>query len=171
MFIAAALFSLTFAGSADIDPLAPARRGMAQCYTPNKAARTCRALATYEFHADGTITNYAEVMLNPAPLIVMRAQSMVYIKADAECGVTSDDDVRGFLMDGAPVPPALHQQLRDAVAASRAEHIPDGEYCTTYKPNADGTLTGVVTIDGQPWPEGDDTVLWVNPAEGWKVAP
>ncbi len=166
-----ALLSLTLAGPAEIDPLAPARQGMAQCYTPNKAARTCRALATYEFHADGTITNYAEVLLNPVPLIVMRAEAPVYIKDGAECGVASDDDIQEFLLDGAPVPPALRQQLRDAIMAERAEHVPEGEYCTVYKPNGDGTLTGVVTIDGQPYPDGEDTVLWVNPAEGWKVAP
>lgn len=167
----AALLSLTIAGPAEIDPLAPAREGMAQCYTPNKAARTCRALAKYEFHADGTITNYAEVLINPTPLIVMRAEAPVYIEDGAECGVVSDDDIQEFFMDGAPVPPALQQQLQDAMMAVRAEHIPEGEYCTVYKPNSDGTLTGVVTIDGEPWPDGEDIVLWVNPAEGWKVAP
>ncbi|NBB52975.1 hypothetical protein GVN24_32360 [Rhizobium sp. CRIBSB] len=169
--LVATLLSLTLTGPLDTDPLAPARDGMAQCYTPNKAARTCRAIGTYEFHADGTITNFAEVLMNESPLVVMRAQSKVYIRDGAECGPVSDSDIREFLLDGSPVGPELHAQLRDVVVAARAANMPDGEYCTVFKSNDDGTMTGVVTIDGKEWSQGDDIVLWVDPAEGWKVAP
>lgn len=171
MFVAA-LLSLTLVGPAEVDPLAPAREGMAQCYTPNKAARTCRALATYEFHADGRIINYAEILMNPTPLVVMLIEAEVRIVGDAECSVTEPQDARyRFVIDGRPADPDMSTQLREVVVASLTEMAGGGEVCTTYAPNGDGTLTGLATIDGQPWPEGNDTLLWVDPAEGWKVAP
>ncbi|MES2834447.1 MAG: hypothetical protein V4707_07065 [Pseudomonadota bacterium] len=166
----AALLSLALSGPAETDPLAPAREGMAQCYTPNKAARTCRALANYEFHADGTITNYAVVLVNPTPLIVMRAETMVHISHGAVCGTSSDSDIRGFVIDGQTLAGPLDQQLRDASAAMRAAG-PQGETCTTYIAGPDGALAYSVSVGGQSQPDTGDTVLWVNPNEGWKVAP
>lgn len=168
---ATALLTLALVGPAEIDPLAPAREGMAQCYTPNKAARTCRALATYEFHADGTITNSAEVLVNPAPLVVMHSAAPVFIRGEAECGDTDPESVDyRFEIDGRPADSPTSAQLRAAIVAA-FDQLPDGEFCTVYVPNGDGFLTGVVTINGERWPEGDDTVLWVDPADGWKVAP
>lgn len=166
----AALLSLTLAGPADPDPLAPAREGMAQCYRPNKATRTCGALATYEFHADGTITNYAELALLDEPLVIVRSAAPVYVRDGAEC---SDVDPRTidfkFEIDGQPADAATAAELRELFLQA-IDQNPDGLYCTTYHSNGDGTLTGRVTIDGERWPDGDDTLLWVNPAEGWKVA-
>lgn len=166
----AALLSLTLAAHAEIDPLAQAREGMAQCYSPNKAARTCRALATYAFHADGTITNYAEVLINPEPLIVMRAAGEVHVRDGAECGATDPNDIRAFYVDGVAVGADDFAIFREVIAEAWAT-LGEGEFCTTYLPNPDGTQKALVTIGGVRQPMADDVMLWVNPAEGWKVAP
>ncbi len=166
--ISSLILTLMLAPPAQADPLILARQGMAQCYTPNMAARTCRALATYEFHPDGRITNYAEVLLNPEPAVVMQAATAVHIRDSAVCGTLSDSDILELRLNGEIMTGPLEQQVRQVVLAQRTG---EGEICTTYAPGADATMTYTVTIGGKQQPDDGDTVLWVDPAEGWTVAP
>ena len=90
------------------DPLGPAREGRLQCHSPGAARKTCGAIATYSFAADGTISNQAEVMLNPSPLIVMRDQIPVVVRDGAVCGPLTGLEGEGWLaeafIDGRPRP-------------------------------------------------------------------
>src|SRR5580698_4644363 len=67
------------------DPLAPARVGELQCYTPDTVRKTCSALAGYTF-GNGGIDNQAEVLLSPKPIIVMKTVSPVWVRACSVCG-------------------------------------------------------------------------------------
>ncbi|KQW84040.1 hypothetical protein [Brevundimonas sp. Root1279] len=156
------------------DPLAPARDGMVQCYRPNAAAKTCNAIGSYRFGADGAITNDAVNLLNADPLIVMHATAKVYVRDGAECSMIVNDPttITAVEFNGAPLAgeqlAAAQKGIVDSMIAGLGG---EGEFCTTYHPNPDGTLRAAVTIDGVAKPEAESVVLWVNPADGWRVAP
>ncbi|MCS6624504.1 hypothetical protein N0B44_16415 [Roseibacterium beibuensis] len=153
--------------SAD-DPLAPARSGQLQCHEPKAAEKTCAALAGYTFGADGVIINHAEIMLNPAPLIVMRDDEPVVVRDGAVCGPMSGFEDAVFTVNGQPADPQMAEMVRGQVTAAFAALGTEG--CTRYTPQGDGWLAEV-SIDGQPRPEFNQTVVWVSPADGYTVRP
>lgn len=150
------------------DPLAPARDGQKQCHSPDTARKTCAALAGYTFAADGTILNQAEVMLNPAPLIVMRDETPVVVRDGAVCGSLGGLENAVFTIDGQPADPAVADVLRGQVIAAYAQLGTEG--CTRYAPQGKEWLAEVV-VDGQPRPDLNQVVIWVSPSEGYSVRP
>lgn len=150
------------------DPLAPARDGRLQCHSPDKARKTCAALAGYTFAADGAILNQAEVMLNPAPLIIMRDESPVVVRDGAVCGLLGGLEDAVFTIDGQPADPATADLIRGQVSAAFARLGTEG--CTRYAPQGEGWLAEPV-IDGQPRPDLNQTVIWVLPSDGYSVRP
>ncbi len=157
--------------TAHADPLAQARAGSLQCYKPDQAKKTCMALAGYVFRDDGSITNNADTLLSPQPLLVMRTSSAVTIKNDAVCGMMRQADIEraDMLLNGSPMP-------ADQAATVRAQLIPmlakqfDVEICTSYAGNGD-LVTANVTVNGKPEPAYTQSVLWVKPDAGYRVAP
>lgn len=164
---------LATAALADPNPLAPARDGQVQCYTPDVERKTCRAIGSYRFEPDGRIINDAENMLSAEPLIILRARSEVYIRDNAECSsdVFDESHIQEIEVDGAVLEGEELASVRSLIADGMRESIGPGEYCSTYHPKPDGSLRALVTVDGVPQPEAEDTVLWVRPEDGWRVAP
>ena len=158
-------------GAAGADPLAQARAGALQCYKPDQAKKTCLALAGYVFRDDGSITNNADTLLSPQPLLTMRTSSIVTIKNDAVCGVMRQEDIEraDLLLNGKPLP-------ADQAASVRAQIIPmlekqfGVEICTSYAGSGD-MVTANVTVNGKPEPGYTQNVLWVKPGAGYHVAP
>lgn len=149
-------------------PLEPARSGQLQCHSPNLARKTCAALAGYTFEADGRVLNQAEVMLSPAPLIVMRNILPVIVRDSAVCGDLAGLDRATFTADGQPVEPGMADLIRTQVTAAFAQV--GKEACTTYTAQGDGWLA-TVTVDGVARPELNQTVVWVLPSDGYVVGP
>ncbi len=171
--IAMTLAALAMAAATDPNPLAPARDGQVQCYTPDVERRVCRAIGAYRFEADGRITNDAENMLGADPRIILHASSEVDVKDNAVCasGVFEDRHIHSIEVNGVPLEGELFASVRSEVAARMREAIGPGEYCSTYHPKPDGVLRALVTVDGVPRPDAEDTVLWVRREDGWRVAP
>lgn len=167
------LAALATAALADPDPLAPARGGQVQCYRPDVERKICRAIGSYRFESDGRIINDGENMLSREPLIILRAGSEVYIKDNAECASTAFDEshIQEIEVDGVKLEGESLASARSVIAESMREAIGPGEYCSTYHPKPDGSLRALVTVDGVPRPEAEDTVLWVRREDGWRVAP
>lgn len=151
------------------DPLAPAREGREQCHTPDRAKKTCAALAGYTFEADGTIRNQAEVMLNPAPLIVMRDAEVVELRDGAVCGPLAGFEDAVFFVDRRRADAAMAETLRARVSAAFA--AVGAEACTRYSPKGGDEWLAEVSIDGVPRPEFNQTVIWVSPSDGYTVRP
>ena len=63
MFLALFAAAALSPANAYVGPLALAGKGMAQCYVPNVATKTCASMATYHLNADGTFTNKAMVLI------------------------------------------------------------------------------------------------------------
>lgn len=156
------------------DPLAPARQGQVQCYEPVQAQKLCRAIGSYVFARDGSISNLATTRIQDSPPIVMFARSPVVISEGRECSARApkDTDIERIEVAGQPLDGATLAIARSQIAGSAPDFIRNGQsLCSNYAPNVDGTLTATVDIDGVPHPELTATVLWVNPADGWKVTP
>jgi hypothetical protein len=161
------------AAAPDAGPLEPARAGLLQCYGPNRANRTCNAIGAYRFEADGVIWNDARNMIMAVPEVVLYASSKVLVRDNAECAASTDleRDITAVEVDGVPLGGEIFQTVRKQIADSRQASIGDGEYCSTYHPSPDGTLRAVVTLDGVELPAFESTVLWIDPADGWALAP
>ncbi len=170
--ISVALIGLALS-AASTDPLAPARDGQVQCYTPDIPRKTCRAIGSYRFEADGRIINEAENMLNEEPFVVMRARDEVYVRDRAVCATDAfqEGHIQSVEVDGATLEGANLTSVRSRLAASFREEIGTGEYCSTYHAEADGSFRAIVTVDGVRRADSDDTVLWVRREDGWRVAP
>lgn len=167
------LAALATAVPGDPNPLAPARDGQVQCYTPDVARKTCRAIGSYRFEPDGRIVNDAEVVLGSEPLVILRAAADVYVRDNAECSSDDFDEshIQSIEVDGAELEGEALASARSLIAQGMREAIGPGEYCSTYHPKPDGSFRALVTVDGVPKPEAEDTVLWVRREDGWRVAP
>lgn len=156
----------------DAGPLEPGRAGKLQCYGPNVAARTCTAIGSYRFDADGTIWNIARNQINAAPAVILYATGKVYVKEGAECAHPENraEEITGIDVDGTPLQGDQFDAFRQQIAANIAAVLGDGEFCSTYHPNPDGSMRATVTIDGVARPEFESTVLWIAPDAGWTIA-
>lgn len=156
----------------DAGPLEPGRAGKLQCYGPNVAARTCTAIGAYRFDADGTIWNDARNQINASPAVVLFATGKVYVKDGAECARPQNraEEITGIEVDGTRLEGAQFEGARRQIAANISAVLGDGEFCSTYHPNPDGSMRATVTVDGVARPEFESTVLWIEPDAGWTVA-
>lgn len=157
--------------AANADPLANAREGQLQCYKPDTARKSCGALSGYTFNKDGSISNQAQVLLSPQPLVTMRTVSPVSMKGEAVCGVArkQDIDTATILVDGSPLPEDKAVEARNQISAAM-QGLQGQEICTTYVAEGDHLITKI-TMNGQPKPEFTQTVIWVKPTDGYTVSP
>jgi hypothetical protein len=170
MLIAAAALALL--APQDVGPLEPGRAGKLQCYGPNVAAKTCTAIGAYRFDADGTIWNDARNMISASPQVVLHATGKVYVKDGAECAhpLNRAEEITRIDVNGAALEGAQFTAARQQIADNINLVLGDGEFCSTYVPNPDGTLKAAVTIDGVARPEFESVVLWIEPDAGWTLA-
>jgi hypothetical protein len=128
-------------------------------------------LAAYERGPDGGIVNPATVLISSAPLITMQTVTPVAIKADKVCGFIRPVDIQTaeFTVGGNPATADQTAMLRQKMA--EAEKGAFGhEICTAYIPDGD-VFVAKVSIDGVAQPTMERKVVWVSPAEGFKVQP
>ena len=87
------------------------------------------------------------------------------------CGfVRREDILAGTLrIDGAIVEPEKAKPILERVVQAMAP-MADKEICTTYEPFGDD-FTAKVSIAGTYWPDQDEAVKWISPAEGYRVTP
>ena len=152
-------------------PLAPAMEGKIQCFQPNPAAKTCRSIGAYSFGPHGEIENIATMMIMRGPVVIMPTRAPAHIKGDRDCGTLRPEhiDRSTFIFDGRPANAAQTAALRAEMKASLAATF-GHETCSAYVPNGQ-TLLATSTLDGVPQPAADQKMIWVAPADGWRVAP
>jgi hypothetical protein len=150
-------------------PIEPTARGMVQCYSPNVERRTCRSMASYRVAADGGIENVARVLLPTSPEMVVEFTSQVTIRAGQICGYVraADLDNARILINGVELKPSLAANYR-AWAQTLYEDMLEREVCTAYIPDGGVFLTRI-TVDAAPWNEARMRVIWVSPADGYRV--
>jgi len=160
---AAMIVTACAAQAGQIDDL---KAGKAQCYGPNTAKHTCAGFSSYVF--GDTITNNAQLLLAPQPLVVMNSSSVVTLKGDAICGKVSkaDIDAATITVDGNPAPQAQADGIKAQIWAAAFAQRDGKEICTIYTPAADGSFTTSYTMDGQPDASlPHTTVILVDPKD------
>ena len=169
--IFAGMAAVLMISAASADPLAEGLAGKLQCYRPDTTRKTCGALSSYSLRRDGAVLNTADVMLSPNPVVVMHTVSTVEIKGEAVCGPLRKDDIDGaaILVNGVPLPEEKAVAARAQIAGAFQAML-GKEVCTTYVPDGD-KLSAHVSVDGKPNPAFTQTVIWVNPEDGYKVGP
>ena len=169
--LALALSVPSVAALAADDPLAEAHQGKLQCYLQDAARKTCRAIARYDFGADGKIQNPALVLVMAQPITIMAVTSEVQEKGEAVCGVAHGEDLdrARLAAAGRQLTPEETQAIKTQIKSAMAARL-DKEICTTYIPRGD-QLMAQVTVNGAPAPELSASVIWVRPEDGYIVGP
>jgi hypothetical protein len=166
----AALCALAPAAQAvDLGPLAPVAEGKVSCVSPNTAAKTCFAIDIYRLAAGGEIQDESVEMVSASPLIIMTMHSRVQVNGAVECSAPrlSDITTASFTVEGHPADAALTARLRANVQAT-LQPMMRHKVCAIYRPQGESLLM-TFAIDGQPLPNLDRRMMWVSPAEGWRV--
>lgn len=149
------------------DPIARTREGKVECYTFDRAARTCRAMSTYRFLPGGRIVNDAIVFLQNDPHVVMYVSSDVTVRDAMICGRVEQADLEAarFEVDGVAAAPEDASSLREAVAQF---FVGIGEICSRYTETGDVTLI-TVFVDGVERPDLADRMIWIGPDDGYTM--
>ena len=160
---------LILAAAAGADPLAEARAGKVQCFTPNRATKTCAGIAIYTVRPDGSFDSVTTMMIVPAPLVTMEVRNSGKVEGDAVCNVVkkADFDKAVLSMDGGPVNAAMEQAIRSQVVASLAP-MEGKNACARDKVDGD-VILAEATLDGVARPELNQRYIWVKPEDGYKL--
>jgi hypothetical protein len=167
----AALACLALPSLAHATPLSVmlATPGKAQCFNPDAAKKTCTSLVTYQQDAHGVL-QATTLSIQDGPTN-MQSVSPVTIRGEAACTTLTAQSLEAatFFVGGVPADPARTAQLR-AEAQSGAEDAIGHQTCNAFVPN--GALFAVQSsVDGRRTPGGDQTMIWVAPGDGYRVAP
>lgn len=171
-FSAALMLAATQSVPAVTDPLAAARSGQLQCFTPDTSRKVCNALAAYTPGPAGAFQVRADILMAPASLlIVMRTSTSIGARSGAVCGRVRARDIEAstFTVAGRPVPQQVVQLMSPQILSVMSSHI-NQEICATFLPNGSGFRTQL-TIDGVARPDISETFIWVRPNEGYVVGP
>jgi hypothetical protein len=152
-------------------PIAPAAQGKMECYQPNLTAKTCWSMSSYAVDAAGKIQSTSTLMVNTSPPITMTATTPVTIKNGQVCGVLHAEDVAAaqFTVNGAPASADQAASIRQALTSAMGKMF-GHELCSAYKPDGDGFIVQA-TDNGVAQPKADEKLIWVSPADGYKVGP
>jgi hypothetical protein len=152
-----------------VDPLAPSRKGMLQCYSPDLARRKCRSISGYRPAAGGTLVNAAVAQLAPNSPLVMATQSGVTMNGNAVCGKLLQRDIERAVITtaGKPIPAPQLAKIRGAIIVALKPAF-GKSLCTTYV--LDGEyLVAQVAVDGKAEPDMSQKLVWVKPTDGFTV--
>jgi hypothetical protein len=165
-----AAFPTLLMADAPADPLAPAHQGLVQCYDPNIAAKTCRAIGAYTFESDGTITYETTVALpSDGNVIIMKTKSPVTLRGDAVCGPIDRDAIKtaSLTEKGRRLPADDANQIRVQLQIVMAGRF-GKESCATYQAFRDASYAKV-TLDGVADSDASGYMRWVKPDDGYTV--
>jgi TonB family protein len=151
------------------NPLTMAEQGKLQCYRPNVQKKTCRGIASYRRTGPGTYDNTALFPLSTT--VTLETHGPVVIKEGAVCGfIRGQDALTGTLRaNGKIVDPEKAKPILERIAQVM-ERTSKSEMCTRYEPSG-MDFTAKISIDGTYRPDQDETVKWINPTDGYTVAP
>jgi hypothetical protein len=156
-----------------VSPIAQAAEGRLRCYVPDVPHKACKSLASYVERPDGEIENRAEVLISAEHQITMTTTTVVAIRHRQVCGRIARPDIANatFRIGDAPADDDQTAKLRAAIGPV-FEKLFGHQVCTAYEPQPNGaSLIARASIDGVRKPDMDQTVIWVSPADGYRVAP
>lgn len=148
------------------DILQPARQGQIQCFQPNIYARTCKIMAAYSFADDGGIQSTAQMLMDETGPAVLVLTSPVVIKDRSVCGNLENLPNAHFVVAGQPATSGQEAGYRLMLSVAPRR----GEVCARWVGDGNGYMA-YGSLDGKPKRDLDQRMIWVEPGEGYRVAP
>jgi hypothetical protein len=150
---------------ARMDILAGARDGLTQCFQPNVYDKTCKIMATYSFDGD-RVTSTAQMLMDETGPAVLVVSAPVTVRGGVLCGQLDNLSNARFVVAGQPATPSQDSGYRMMLSLMPRK----GEVCARWVADGHGYIVHG-TLDGKPKPDFDQRMIWVEPSEGFKVAP
>jgi hypothetical protein len=143
--------------------------GEVECWSPDRAARTCRAMSTYRSLEGGRIVNDAIVFLQHDPRVIMFVSSDVHVRDEMICGtvLSSDLDAAYFEIDGVRADDEQAHAIRGAVAQLFAGI---SEVCSRHTRDGEQFLVTAI-VDGIERADLSDRMVWIRPEDGYTIDP
>lgn len=148
------------------DILQPARQGQIQCYQPNIFARTCKIMAAYSFEDDGRILSTTQALMDETGPAVLVVTSPVVVRNRSICGNLENLPKASFVVAGQPATPGQESGYRLMLSVAPRK----GEVCARWVGDGNGYVA-YGSLDGKPKKDFDQRMIWVEPGEGYRVAP
>jgi hypothetical protein len=151
------------------DPLAPARTGQIECYSPDVSSKTCFAIARITPNADGSYTSDFTMMIQPQAGLTFETVTTARIENGQVCRIVhlSDVDSAKLAANGTPLPDdqaaGIKAQIKTAITPMDGKKA-----CTTYTVAGDMIAVNG-TVDGVAHPEMSQKLIWVKPDDGYKL--
>ncbi|MBC7497875.1 MAG: hypothetical protein H7243_12085 [Sphingomonadaceae bacterium] len=155
----------------DGNPLAPALAGKIKCTLPDTARKTFRSLATYTPVSGGGYSCASTILIAAHGPIIIENTSPVFVRGRAVCGTISHQDFLGasLRLGSRRLTAAEAAPLLAKIDVAMTKVI-GHEICQTYEATAGG-LVEQASVDGQYQADRDQLIEWVDPQEGYSVAP
>ncbi|MBX7248477.1 MAG: hypothetical protein K1X35_05420 [Caulobacteraceae bacterium] len=149
-----------------LDILGGARDGQIQCFQPEIYSKTCKIMATYRFEDDGRIFSTAQMLMDENGPAVLVVTAPVEVKDGALCGQLDVLPTARFVVAGQPATPGQESGYRLMLSMAPRK----GEVCARWIADGHGYVVHG-SLDGKPQRDFDQRMIWVDPSEGFQVAP
>jgi len=162
---------LALAGASVAEQMAPARQGMLQCQMPDLVFKTCLSLSKVSQAGPSAYRFETRMLIDPNGPVVATIYTMVAVRGPEVCDTVepSDLDTATVTMAGKPLPPASAAQ--HLATFRRLFETLQGEICTQIVPGEQGMEKVLSQINGKRVPAVDYDMKWVDPEDGWIIAP
>ena len=171
MLFAFALLLAVNDGASETDAAAQSELGKRLCVNPDVSTKTCSSVLSYKSGPDGSLIETGEVLIVPAQGITLEMTSLVKEEGGALCGAVQLTDMQKAIVrvKGAHLPAERHA----AVLASIVERMAPlaGKKACEVLRMQDGQLMKFGQLDQVDLKLPGKPVKWVDPAEGFRVAP
>jgi hypothetical protein len=152
-------------------PLELAKKGLLQCWYPNRVNRTCRVIISYRKTGLKTYDHTAIVLISNNGPLTVESQGPVVVRGDAVCATIRAQEIKaGTLRKGGRiVAPAEAARILRQIA-ERVAPFEGQETCTRYERSGDEFIAKA-SVSGKYKIELDASVEWITPADGYSVKP
>ena len=171
MLLALTLLLIATNGPAATDVSAQSRLGKILCVNPNVATKTCSSIISYKPGPDGTLIETGEVLISPDQPITLEIASAAKVEGGAICGAVELADMQqGKLrMNGTLLPldrnAAALSKLIERMKPMAGRKACEGLRVENGQLMKYGQVERIdINLPGKP-------VRWINPSEGYRVAP
>jgi hypothetical protein len=167
------MFSLLLVLAASISQqMAPASQGKLQCLSPIESMKTCDSLSRITQVAPGQYRYEAQILLDADGPVVATEHGTLAVQGSKICEKVrlSNLDTMTFKVAGAPASAAETARYRTDFKRKFAV-IAGQMICNTIAPEEDGLHEVETFIAGRRVSGLDYSMKWVDPGDGWKVAP
>ena len=171
MFGTLFLLATSSLGGMGTDMMTEIRAGKLLCSNPDLSTKTCSAITTFIFDANGNATETAELLISPNPPITLEMSSTVEIRGSVNCGkLTLAQMQKGRLrINGTLLPPDQNEAALSKIIEMMAS-MADKRACDELRIEA-GQLVKIGQVDEVEIKLPGKPVKWISVDDGFRVAP